>query len=141
MPKAKLKPGKKGFKSFTLGNLKREGLDYDLTFSPVIDFNIVKLFMILFICMFKWVTCLLDGKCANLYGYMNKEVYTRQLDGYKIKKVKKIICLNSTRNFYSLHKAGRCWHHDFRDRYLKMVSNKLRGSHVSLVIKIKQSFS
>ena len=66
-----------------LGNLQREGLDYDQTFSPVVNFTMIRLFMTLFMCILKWVNCLLDVKCAYLYGDIDKEIY---LDSLKIIK-------------------------------------------------------
>ena len=41
--------------------------------------------MTLFICIFKWVNCL-DVRYAYLYGDIDKEIYIKQPDGYKIKE-------------------------------------------------------
>ena len=59
-----------------LGNYQREGLDYEETFSLVINFTLIRLYMPLFIYIFKWVDCLLDVHCAYLFVILtNKFLY------------------------------------------------------------------
>ena len=100
-----------------MGNLQREGLDYNQTFSPVINFVLIRFFIALFSCILKWKDCLLDVKCAYLYGDIDKDIYIRQPEGYVIEgKENQVLKLKKA--LYGLHQSGRCWHHDLHDKLL-----------------------
>ena len=109
-----------------LGNLQKKGPDYQETFSPVINFTLIRLFMILFSCILKWVNCLLDVRCAYLYGKIDKNIYMRQPDGYKLKgKENYVLKLNKA--IYGLHQSGCCWHNDLREKLLSNGFQEIRG--------------
>lgn len=54
------------------GHKQKYEEDYDLTFSPVIDFKIIKMFFVLLVILNGWHKRHHDVKCAYLYGTVQR---------------------------------------------------------------------
>lgn len=50
------------------GYKQRKGIDYEDTYSPVVDFILVRLLLVIFLGVLKWKNLHLDVKCAYLYS-------------------------------------------------------------------------
>lgn len=60
------------------GCARRGGIDYEETFSPVVDFTLIR--MMLTITSLKgWEARHLDINCAYLYGTLNEQIYMKVL--------------------------------------------------------------
>jgi transposase InsO family protein len=89
------------------GHTQKEGVDYHDTYSPVVNFTLVRFFFILFIVCLGWCSSHLDIKCAYFYGDLDEEIYMRPPKGF-----------GSTSGFvwhlhkamYGLKQSGRQWY-------------------------------
>ncbi|GFW89597.1 retrovirus-related Pol polyprotein from transposon TNT 1-94 [Trichonephila clavipes] len=94
------------------GHNQQKGESYDETFSPVVNFSLVRLFFVVFVCLLKWTHCQLDIKCAYLYANLNEHVYIRQPQGFEsLNKINHVCLLKKA--IYRLHQSGREWYHEF----------------------------
>jgi len=84
-----------------------EGIDYDAIFSPVVQFETVRL-MIALAALKNWHITGLDVKTAFLYGELNEELYMEQPEGFKVKgqegKVLRLKCA-----IYGLKQVTLAW--------------------------------
>jgi Reverse transcriptase (RNA-dependent DNA polymerase) len=84
-----------------------EGIDFNELFSPVVCFESVQL--ILALSALEDYYCVgVDVRNAYLYGKLDKEIYMRQPEGFKVRgQENKVICLQ--RALYGLKQAGLAW--------------------------------
>lgn len=82
------------------------GESYDETFSPVIDFTIIRLFFSIFVCKLNWVSLQLDVNNAYLYAELDANVYMKQPTGFEVDD--RVCKLNKA--IYGLHQSGRQWY-------------------------------
>lgn len=86
-----------------------KGESYEETFSPVVNFSIIRLFFSILVVLLKWKHIQCDITCAYLYAPLNEEVYIRQPPGYVIAgNENKVYKLNKA--LYGLHQSGRAWY-------------------------------
>ena len=111
----------------TLGNNQREGLDCIETYSPVVNFTLIRLFMIIFINLLGWQHSLLDVKCAYLYGKVDSEIYIRQPEGYSNPDQKNYV-LKLNKALYGLHQAGRCWYEELHNKLINNGFSEIQGN-------------
>ena len=57
-----------------LGNHQREGQDYNETYSPVVNFVLIQLFIAILISILEWKQSLLDIKSTFLNGNVEKNI-------------------------------------------------------------------
>ncbi|GBO41943.1 Copia protein [Araneus ventricosus] len=96
------KPKKYKARLVALGFKQKAGIDYGETFSPVVNFSIVKLMFIVLVSLLGWNHVQLDVKSAYLYGKLNEKVYLKQPPGFIVKDAESKVYL-------LLHQSGRSW--------------------------------
>ncbi|GBO34508.1 Retrovirus-related Pol polyprotein from transposon RE1 [Araneus ventricosus] len=102
------KPKKYKARLVALGFKQKAGIDYGETFSPVVNFSIVKLMFIVLVSLLGWNHVQLDVKSAYLYGKLNEKVYLKQPPGFIVKDAEsKVYLLHKA--LYGLHQSGRSW--------------------------------
>ncbi|GFV74350.1 retrovirus-related Pol polyprotein from transposon RE2 [Trichonephila clavipes] len=94
------------------GYNQQKGESYDETFSPVVNFSLVRLFFVLFVCLLKWTHCQFDIKCTYLYATLNEREYLRQPQGFESLNKINYVCLLK-KAIYGLHQSGREWYYEF----------------------------
>ena len=91
----------------TQGFSQVEGVDYNKLFSPVVQFESVRL-MLALAALHNWYMTGVDVCTAYLYGKLDEEIYMRQPEGFIASgQESKVICLK--RALYSLKQAGLAW--------------------------------
>ena len=76
--------GRKKARLVAKGFSQVEGIDYDQIFSPVVRFETVRL-MLALSALENWHISGLDIRNAYLYGKLDKEIYMKQPEGFKVK--------------------------------------------------------
>lgn len=85
-----------------------KGETYDETFSPVVNFSLVRFFFSLLVSSEGWKHVQCDVKCAYLYAPLKETIYMSQPPGYNEKGKENLYCkLNKA--LYGLHQSGRVW--------------------------------
>lgn len=85
-----------------------KGESYDETFSPVVNFGVIRFFFSLLVSLQGWTHLQCDIKCAYLYATLDHNVYMTQPPGFIVKGKEKMVCkLNKA--LYGLHQSGRVW--------------------------------
>jgi hypothetical protein len=91
------------------GYKQRKYIDYTDIFSPVVNFSVIKLLVVLLISILGWYHEQADVKAAYLYGNLNEVIYMEQPPGFQIKGKENKVCLLK-KSIYGLHQSGREWH-------------------------------
>lgn len=82
--------------------------------------------MVLFSCIMHWVNCLLDVRCAYLYGKIDKDTYIKQPQSFEVKgRENDVLKLNKA--IYGLHQSGRCWYNDLHEKLLANGFKEIKG--------------
>lgn len=68
----------------TYDGLQYEGHDYEETFSTIVNFLLIHLFIITFACILAWAHSYSDIKSAYLHRDMDQETYIKQPEFYVI---------------------------------------------------------
>ncbi|GFX45249.1 retrovirus-related Pol polyprotein from transposon TNT 1-94 [Trichonephila clavipes] len=88
-----------------------KGENYDETFSPVVNFSVIRLFFSQLVVWLKWKHFQCDVTGAYLYAPLNEEIYMKQPQGYIEKGKEGLIC-KLKQALYGLHQSGRAWYID-----------------------------
>lgn len=100
-----------------LGNLQKEGIDYSLTFSPVIRYTSLRLVLAIAakerLFIRQW-----DVSTAFLNGKLDEEIYMIQPQGY-VAKGKEDYVLKLEKSLYGLKQAPHVWHKTVRDAIIQ----------------------
>jgi hypothetical protein len=93
------------------GFSQREGIDYTETFSPVARFDTIRAVLSI-AADEKLELSQFDVKTAFLHGFIDKEIYMEQPEGYNdgSQRVCKLL-----RSLYGLKQSPRCWNKRFKD--------------------------
>lgn len=104
-----------------LGNNQREGLDYNETLRPVVNFTLIHLFIASFIRIFNWSTVflMLSVRTYKEYADIDKDICLRQPEDYTIPG-KELYVLKLKKAIHGLHQAARCWYNDLHS---KLITN------------------
>jgi transposase InsO family protein len=89
------------------GHTQRKELDYHDTYSPVVNFTLVRFFFILFVIGLGWLSSHLDIKCAYFYGDLDEEIYMRPPLGFGSKSG---FVWRLHKAMYGLKQSGRQWY-------------------------------
>ena len=93
------------------------GADYLTTFSPVVDFTLVKLFFVLLVVLGGWVHQHWDIKCAYLYGDLDETIFMEIPPGHT-RFGERSYVLKLKKSIYGLKQSGRNWYtHITKCRY------------------------
>lgn len=101
------------------GFLQCKGQSYDETFSPVVNFSLVRLFFSVLVAYMKWSHRQLDIKCAYLYAPLSDTVYMRQPQGFIDPKKPHYVC-RLKKAIYGLHQSGREWFYEISSKLLNV---------------------
>ncbi|GJT87818.1 retrotransposon protein, putative, ty1-copia subclass [Tanacetum coccineum] len=123
------------------GLYSNPGIDYEETFSPA-DIRAIKI-LIAIAAYYDYEIWQMDVKTAFLNGYLNKEVYMEQPEGFVNPKYPNRVCMLK-RSIYGLKQASRQWNKRFDDEIKKFgfsqdadepcVYLKASGSNVTFLI-------
>ncbi|GJS34877.1 retrotransposon protein, putative, ty1-copia subclass [Tanacetum coccineum] len=126
----------------TKGFTQTYGVDYEETFSPVADIRAIRI-LIAIAAYYDYEIWQLDVKTAFLNGYLSKEVYMEQPEGFVNPKYPNHVC-KLKRSIYELKQASRQWNKQFDDEIKKFgftqnrdepcVYQKASGSYVAILI-------
>lgn len=106
------------------GFRQEKGIDYNETYSPVVNFSIVRLLSALSVeC--QWYTRHIDVKNAYLYGNLHEETYMKLPPLYDGEegKVAKLL-----RPIYGLKQSGRNWNEELNESLMRMGFERLKSS-------------
>lgn len=97
-----------------------KGETYDETYSPVVNFSVIRFFFALLVCYLGWHHQQYDVRCAYLYAPLSEQIYMLQPPGFSqsgntVCKLKKAL--------YGLHQSGRVWFYEI-DRVLLEIGFK-----------------
>jgi len=94
------------------GFRQREGLDYSETFSPVIRYDSVRVFLAM-VTQNDLEMLQFDVKTAFLHGELNKEIFMEIPEGLDTEEDERdTVCLLQ-KSLYGLKQASRCWNDKF----------------------------
>ncbi|GBM70351.1 Retrovirus-related Pol polyprotein from transposon RE2 [Araneus ventricosus] len=62
-----------------------KGISYDDTFSPVVNFSLIRFFFAVLVVGQNWVHIQCDIKCAYLYAPLKEDVFMKQPPGFEVK--------------------------------------------------------
>lgn len=85
-----------------------KGDTYEETFSPVVNFSIVRFFFSLLVAHLNWANIQCDIKSAYLYAPLTNEIYMDQPQGY-VDTSKPDFVSRLDKATYGLHQSGRLW--------------------------------
>ena len=108
------------------GNRQRFGIDYDEVFSPVVNFVLIRLFLLLLVINRGWVDTHLDIKCAYMYGHLEQPTFVRPPEGYR-EGVQPDVVWRLKKSLYGLHQSGRQWHERLLSEIVKLGFEKVPG--------------
>ncbi|GBM79268.1 Retrovirus-related Pol polyprotein from transposon TNT 1-94 [Araneus ventricosus] len=104
------------------GFKQMKGIHYDEVFSPVVNFEIVRLCFSIFVCKLQWSHCQLDVKCAYLYAPLDENILMSQPQGFEDPNKPEYVC-KLNKSIYGLHQSGRNW---FLEIHNVLVNLKFR---------------
>lgn len=113
-----------------------EGEDYNQSFSPVVNFSLIRLFLTIFVITFGWVHEHMDIKNAYLYGNLEKEVLMKQIPGYEVGDPKQF-CLKLCKALYGLPQSGRQWYLALEQTFQESGFTKLLGTNCIYIMPNK----
>ncbi|GBN62249.1 Retrovirus-related Pol polyprotein from transposon TNT 1-94 [Araneus ventricosus] len=115
-------------KLVALGLKQKAGIDYGETFSPVVNFSVVKLMFIVLESLLGWNHVQPDVKSAYLYDKLNELVYLKQPPGFLVKDAEsKVHLLHKA--LYDLHQSGRSWNCELDHILKNLMFDKLLWSN------------
>ncbi|GKC67343.1 retrotransposon protein, putative, ty1-copia subclass [Tanacetum coccineum] len=101
------------------------GIDYKETFSPVADIRAIRIFIAI-ATFYDYEIWQMDVKTAFLNGYLNKEVYMKQPEGFVNPKYPNRVC-KLKRSICGLKQASRQWNKRFDDKIKKFGLSQNRN--------------
>ncbi|GBO17417.1 Retrovirus-related Pol polyprotein from transposon TNT 1-94 [Araneus ventricosus] len=118
----------------TQGFRQIEGIDYFDTFSPVINFTLVRLFIVILVTMKGWLCNHLDIKSAYLYAPLNEDIFMEQPSGFVIDNENNSV-FKLKKALYGLKQAGREWYSELNNSLIELGFEKLLSSNCIYVYK------
>ncbi|GKC79492.1 retrotransposon protein, putative, ty1-copia subclass, partial [Tanacetum coccineum] len=101
----------------TKGYTQTPWIDYEETFSPIADIRAIRI-LIAIAAFYDYEIWQIDVKTAFLNGYLSKEVYMEQPEGFVNPKYPNRVC-KMKRSIYGLKQASRQWNKRFDDEIKK----------------------
>ena len=105
------------------GFSQRHGIDFDQTYSPVMD-DITFRYLISLVANMNLDMLLMDVVNSYLYGSLDTHIYMKILDGFKILEIKEnenhnMYSVKLQRSLYGLKQSGRMWNNRLSEFLLK----------------------
>jgi len=94
------------------GFLQRPGIDYDETYSPVVDIVTFR-FLISWVAQENFEMRLMDVVTAYLYGSLDSNIYMKIPEGFKMPEActpRNLLSIKLQRSLYGLKQSGRMWY-------------------------------
>lgn len=93
------------------GYTQVKGETYDETFSPVVNFSLIRFFFAALVSCQKWTHLQCDVKGAYLYAPLKGNIFMKQPQGFAVKGKENMVC-KLERAIYGLHQSGRLWFYE-----------------------------
>ncbi|GBO38410.1 Retrovirus-related Pol polyprotein from transposon TNT 1-94 [Araneus ventricosus] len=116
------------------GYTQIKGESFDETFSPVINFSLIRFFFSLLVSLNGWNHTQCDIKGAYLYASLDKEVYMSQPPGFVKKGEESKVC-KLDRAIYGLHQSGREWFFEMHRVLTGIGFTKFEGCNCAYMFK------
>ncbi|GBM60394.1 Retrovirus-related Pol polyprotein from transposon TNT 1-94 [Araneus ventricosus] len=100
-----------------------KGISYDDTFSPVVNFSLIRFFFAVLVVGQNWVHIQCDIKCAYLYAPLKEDVFMKQPPGFEVKGKEGMVC-KLDKALYGLHQSGREWFFEIHNTLKNLGFNK-----------------
>ncbi|GBM85644.1 Retrovirus-related Pol polyprotein from transposon TNT 1-94 [Araneus ventricosus] len=100
-----------------------KGISYDDTFSPVVNFSLIRFFFAVLVVGQNWVHIQCDIKCAYLYAPLKEDVFMKQPPGFEVKGKERMVC-KLDKALYGLHQSGREWFFEIHNTLKNLGFNK-----------------
>lgn len=91
------------------GFKQEKGISYEETFSPVVNFSVVRFFFSLLVVLKKWVHLQCDVTSAYLYAPLKEDIFMSQPKGFEDPGNENLYC-KLDRAIYGLCQSGREWY-------------------------------
>lgn len=101
-----------------------KGESYDETFSPVVNFGVIRFFFAILVSYSGWTHLQCDIKCAYLYAPLKEKVFMSQPPGFIVKDKESFVC-KLEKALYGLHQSGRMWFYEINKVLLEIGFIKL----------------
>lgn len=120
-----------------------KGESYEETFSPVVNFSVVRFFFALLVSFNRWFHIQCDVTGAYLYAPLTENIYMSQPPGFEKQGQETKFCkLNKA--LYGLHQSGRQWFYEIHGVLLQIGFNKFEwcncaytfGSNIVLILYV-----
>lgn len=111
-----------------------KGESYDETFSPVVNFSIIRFFFSLLVSLNGWLHIQCDVTSAYLYAPLNETIYMSQPPGF-IKEGKDSLYCKLDKALYGLHQSGRVWFYELHKVLLEMGFKKFDSCNCAYILK------
>jgi hypothetical protein len=111
-----------------------KGESYDETFSPVVNFGVIRFFFSLLVSIKGWTHLQCDVKCAYLYADLKHDVYMTQPPGFVVKGKEKMVC-KIDKALYGLHQSGRVWFFELNKVLLEVGFKKFEWCNCVYIFK------
>lgn len=120
-----------------------KGESYDLTFSPVVNFGVIRFFLSLLVSCNNWYHIQCDVTGAYLYAPLKESIFMLQPPGFSIPGKENLVC-KLDKAIYGLHQSGRMWYYELDKVLLELGFIKFEncncvytyGSNVVLVVYV-----
>lgn len=103
-----------------------KGESYDETFSPVVNFAVIRFFFSLLVSYCRWLHTQCDVTSAYLYAPLREDVYMTQPPGFVVPG-QEHLCCKLDRALYGLHQSGREWYFEIHEVLLKLGFRKFES--------------
>lgn len=113
-----------------------EGVDYEETFSPVVNISLIRLFLILLVLNSKWCHYHYDVKNAYLYGNLDETIYMQQPPGFKSGEPASHR-FHLRKAIYGLRQSGRSWYEELDKAFLQLGFQKFQGTNCIYLLNDK----
>lgn len=114
------------------GHTQVKGQSYEETFSPVINFNVIRFFFALLVSHKRWSHIQCDVTGAYLYAPIKEVIYKTQPPGFEKPDNKNKLC-RLDRALYGLHQSGRQWYFEINKVLLQIGFQKFQWCNCAYV--------
>ena len=118
------------------GFTQREGIDYDETFSPVLQYASLRCLLAM-VAHYNLELHQMDVKTAFLNGDIDHEIYMRQPEGHEVPGKEDHVC-RLKKSLYGLKQAGRVWYERIHSEFIVMGFIRLNNDPCIYVKRSKE---
>lgn len=111
-----------------------KGESYEETFSPVVNFSVIRFFFSLLVSYCKWYHTQCDVTGAYLYAPLDENVYMSQPPGFEVPGKEDRYC-KLDKALYGLHQSGRQWFFEIHSVFLEIGFTKFEWCNCAYIYK------